>query len=223
VIGFIKGNSAIHLVRVYAERRRNFTGQHFWARGYFVSTVGRDEAVIRAIRAHIRHQDLKAMVSYSRKTSRSSIASSRRAPLQTILRLLGLLLTLFSVTMLPPMLVGWWYGDGAILPFAVTFILTLTVGLACWLPVRHVHTELRNRDGFMVVVVFWFVLSILGALPLVLAERPDTLVKAIFEAVSGLTTTGATILVHIDALPHAILYYRAQLNFWVVWALSCWR
>jgi putative transposase len=47
VIGFIKGNSAIHLARVYGERRRNFVGQSFWARGYFVSTVGRDEAMIR--------------------------------------------------------------------------------------------------------------------------------------------------------------------------------
>src|SRR4051794_34318099 len=48
VVGSIKGNSAIHLARVYGERKRNFVGQHFWARGYFVSTVGRDEAVIRA-------------------------------------------------------------------------------------------------------------------------------------------------------------------------------
>ena len=47
VVGFIKGKSAIHLTRVYGERKRNFVGQHFWARGYFVSTVGRDEAVIR--------------------------------------------------------------------------------------------------------------------------------------------------------------------------------
>jgi putative transposase len=47
VVGYIKGKSAIHLARVYAERKRNFTGQHFWARGYFVSTVGRDEIVIR--------------------------------------------------------------------------------------------------------------------------------------------------------------------------------
>ena len=54
VIGFIKGKSAIHLARVYGERRRNFTGQHFWARGYFVSTVGRDEAVIRE---YIRRQE----------------------------------------------------------------------------------------------------------------------------------------------------------------------
>jgi len=47
VVGYIKGKSAIHLARVYAERRRNFVGQHFWARGYFVSTVGRDEQMIR--------------------------------------------------------------------------------------------------------------------------------------------------------------------------------
>ncbi len=47
VIGFIKGKSAIHLARVYGERKQNFVGQHFWARGYFVSTVGRDETVIR--------------------------------------------------------------------------------------------------------------------------------------------------------------------------------
>lgn len=54
VVGYIKGKSAIHLARVYAERKRNFVGQHFWARGYFVSTVGRDEEVIRS---YIRHQE----------------------------------------------------------------------------------------------------------------------------------------------------------------------
>ena len=54
VIGFIKGKSAIHLARVYGERKRNFVGQHFWARGYYVSTVGRDETVIRD---YIRKQE----------------------------------------------------------------------------------------------------------------------------------------------------------------------
>ena len=57
VIGFIKGKSAIHLARVYGERKRNFVGQHFWARGYFVNTVGRDED---AIRAYIRNQEKEA-------------------------------------------------------------------------------------------------------------------------------------------------------------------
>jgi len=54
VVGFIKGKSAIHLARVYGERKRNFVGQSFWARGYYVSTVGRDEAVIRE---YIRNQE----------------------------------------------------------------------------------------------------------------------------------------------------------------------
>src|SRR5579862_7426241 len=54
VVGYIKGKSAIHLARVYGEQRRNFIGQHFWARGYFVSTVGRDEEVIRE---YIREQE----------------------------------------------------------------------------------------------------------------------------------------------------------------------
>ena len=54
VIGFIKGKSAIHIARVYVGRRRNYVGQHFWARGYFASTVGRDEQVIRE---YIRHQE----------------------------------------------------------------------------------------------------------------------------------------------------------------------
>jgi len=54
VVGYIKGKSAIHVARVYGERKRNFVGQHFWARGYFVSTVGRDEGLIRE---YIRHQE----------------------------------------------------------------------------------------------------------------------------------------------------------------------
>ena len=56
VVGYMKGKSAIHLARVYGERKRNFVGQHFWARGYFVSTVGRDEAVIKA---YIRSQEIE--------------------------------------------------------------------------------------------------------------------------------------------------------------------
>jgi putative transposase len=54
VVGYIKGKSAIDIARTFGERKRNFVGQHFWARGYFVSTVGRDEAVIRE---YIRHQE----------------------------------------------------------------------------------------------------------------------------------------------------------------------
>jgi putative transposase len=57
VVGYIKGKSAIHIARQYSERKRNFIGQHFWARGYFVSTVGRDEEVIREYIRHQEHED----------------------------------------------------------------------------------------------------------------------------------------------------------------------
>lgn len=56
VVGYLKGKSAIHIARTYLGRKRNFVGQHFWARGYFVSTVGRDEQVIRE---YIRHQEVE--------------------------------------------------------------------------------------------------------------------------------------------------------------------
>ena len=58
VVGFLKGKSAISIARTYAGRRKNFTGQHFWARGYHVSTVGRDEAMIRE---YIKHQEVEDM------------------------------------------------------------------------------------------------------------------------------------------------------------------
>lgn len=56
IVGYIKGKSAIHIARTFCERKRSFVGQHFWARGYFVSTLGRDEAVIRE---YIRHQEVE--------------------------------------------------------------------------------------------------------------------------------------------------------------------
>lgn len=59
VIGYIKGRSAIHLDRLYAERKRNFIGQHFWARGYFASTVSRDEAVIRKYMRKPKNEDAR--------------------------------------------------------------------------------------------------------------------------------------------------------------------
>ena len=59
VIGYIKGKSAIHIARNYTGRKRNYVGQHFWARGYFASTVGRDEEIIRAYIKHQEQEDLR--------------------------------------------------------------------------------------------------------------------------------------------------------------------
>jgi len=131
-----------------------------------------------------------------------------------ILRIVGMLLMIFSITMLPPALVGLIYSDGAIVPFIAAFAVTLVGGTILWLPVRKQHKDLRIRDGFVVVVVFWLVLGASGALPFYFSEQPTlSLTDSIFESISGLTTTGATVITGIDDLPHSILFYRQQLQW----------
>ena len=132
----------------------------------------------------------------------------------SIQKIVGLLLALFSLTMVPPIVVSAVYEDQAAAPFASAFLLILGAGLALWLPVRQVKRELRVQDGFLVVVMFWVALGISGSVPLLLAERPTlALADAVFESVSGLTTTGATVIVGIDELPRSILFYRQQLQW----------
>lgn len=131
-----------------------------------------------------------------------------------IQRILGVLLMLFSLTMLPPVLVSWFYQDGAAAPFFWSFSVILSVGLLLWLPVCRVRRELRLRDGFIIVVLFWTVLGGSASLPLLLSPQPAmSVTDAVFESISGLTTTGATVLTGLDDLPRSILYYRQQLQW----------
>ncbi len=134
--------------------------------------------------------------------------------LTAIQRILGLLLMLFSTTMFPPTLVSAIYGDGFHLSFLLAFALTLITGLLLWLPVHRIRKELRLRDGFVVVVLFWTVLSLFGALPFAVGAEPNlSLTDAVFESFSGLTTTGATVVSGLDSLPPSLLYYRQQLQW----------
>ena len=133
---------------------------------------------------------------------------------KAILKILGLLLVAFSVTLLPPMVISFAVHDGALRPFAMAMAVNLILGVALWLPLTSYHEALRLRDGFVVVVLFWTVLSAMGALPFILLATPHlTVVDAVFESMSGLTTTGATILTHVESLPKSILYYRQQLQW----------
>jgi trk system potassium uptake protein TrkH len=134
--------------------------------------------------------------------------------LGVIQRILGLLLMLFSVTMLVPAGVSLLYGDGQAVLFLDAFAIVLFAGLLAWLPARHRHGDLRLRDGFLVVALFWGVLGLAGAVPFFLADLPRmTVTEAVFESVSGFTTTGATVLVGLDDLPPSILYYRQQIQW----------
>jgi trk system potassium uptake protein TrkH len=133
---------------------------------------------------------------------------------KNIIRILGLLVTLLSVTMLPPALVSLIYRDGGGVPFLLAFLFCLITGIGFWYPNRGNKGELRAREGFLIVVLFWTVLASFSAVPLLLLEQPSlSIADAFFESFSGLTTTGATVLTNIDDLPHALLFYRQQLQW----------
>ena len=131
-----------------------------------------------------------------------------------ILRILGLLLMVFSVTMLPPVAIDFIYQENKSAPFINAFMLILGFGMLLFLPLYKQKKELRLRDGFMIVVMFWVVLGSVGGLPLYLsADDQLSVTDAIFESISGLTTTGATVIVGLDELPHSILFYRQFLQW----------
>ncbi len=134
--------------------------------------------------------------------------------LVAIQRTLGLLLMVFSLAMLPPIAVGMYYQDGGVMPFVESFTLLLGIGFILWAPVRDTRHELRMRDGFVIVVLFWVGLGLAGSLPLIFSHKPSiSVTDAVFESISGLTTTGATVLTGLDNLPRSILIYRQQLQW----------
>lgn len=131
-----------------------------------------------------------------------------------IFKVLGILLMLFSLTLVPPLLVSLWFRDGGHLSFLLAFTITLVTGIAMWLPVHKVRQDLRTRDGFLVTSLFWTVLGTFGSLPLVFSNATElSFTDALFESISGLTTTGATVLTAIDYLPESLLYYRQQIQW----------
>jgi trk system potassium uptake protein TrkH len=129
-------------------------------------------------------------------------------------RILGIMLMIFSLTMLPPIAVSFIYADGHWQPFLLSSVIVAAAGLLLWLPSRKARRELRLRDGFLIVSVFWVFLGLAGATPLFLSDAPElSFTDAVFEAVSGFTTTGATVIVGLDDLPKSILYYRQQIQW----------
>ncbi|MGQ0586569.1 MAG: potassium transporter TrkG [Gammaproteobacteria bacterium] len=151
-------------------------------------------------------------LNYANGAARPNEHLHRFAAVQQVL---GLLLMVFSLTMLPPIAVSWWYEDGAARAFGQALWITLATGAVVWWPVRREQAELKIRDGFLVTVLFWAVLSAFGAIPLYVTDSGwHTFTDAMFEATSGLTTTGSTVVAKgIDDLPQSINYYRAQLHW----------
>lgn len=131
-------------------------------------------------------------------------------------KVLGFLLMLFSLVMLVPVLLGFALDSTSDISraFLFAFLATAGSGLLLWAPVYRYRAEMRTRDGFLVVVLFWLVLSSFGSLPFYLVdELALSWIDSVFESTSGLTTTGATVFHGLDAMPPAILLYRHMLQW----------
>ena len=121
---------------------------------------------------------------------------------------------LFSLSLLPPALVAVIYKDGGGMAFIQAFVLCLILGFMLWYPNRHYRKDLRTREGFLLVVLFWVVLGSIGAVPFIFSGQPSlSLTDSFFESFSALPTTGATVIVGLDSLPKAILFYRHLLQW----------
>ena len=132
-----------------------------------------------------------------------------------VAKTIGLLLMVFSFAQVPPLIIDLIYAEGEYLSFVYSFALTVLGGLVLWWPFKEVKKDFRLREGVLIVVCFWIVLSLFGTLPFLITDSISDLSfsEAFLESMSGLTTTGATVLNQLDELPKSILFYRQQLQW----------
>lgn len=129
-----------------------------------------------------------------------------------ILRILGVLMLIYSITLLPPFALSLYLQDGNATAFSVAFADIVLLGLLAWLPNRRCKEDLTPRDGFVVVLMFWVVFGAIGAFPFLLAPHHELgVVDALFESFSGLTGTGGSVMAELEAIPPSLNYYRHQL------------
>lgn len=133
---------------------------------------------------------------------------------RAIQRILGVIIVLSSLTKIAPgFLALAWGEEGTAEVFFGSFLASAMLGLFLWLPVRHVNYDLRLRDGFLIVTFTWIFASLVSAMPFVHGPPHLSFTDAVFEATSGLTTTGATVIVGLDDLPASVQFYRQLLQF----------
>ena len=119
--------------------------------------------------------------------------------IQIAMRVLGILMMMFSITMLPPIIVSLVYQDGIETIFLRALAITFIVGFFLWLTFRRYNVDMRIKDGFLITVLYYLALGIFGALPFLDDQGPNlTIPDGLFESFSGLTTTGATVIVGLD-------------------------
>ena len=131
--------------------------------------------------------------------------------LKSILNLFSILVLFFSFSFIFPIIVSIIYEDGALHLFLKTLIIVASIGFIGFFFTRKVKSELSQKDGFLIIVMFWVVLSTVGSVPFYLSGM--SAIDSFFESMSGITTTGATVIANIDILPESILFYRQLLQW----------
>ena len=130
-----------------------------------------------------------------------------------VLRVFALVLLVFALTMLAPAIVAHLERDVTAGAFSIGFGSTLLAAGLLWLLTRRHTNELRVRDGFLLVSLVWVLMPVFAAIPLMVFLPKMSFTDAYFEAVSGLTTTGATVIEGLDLLPFPVNLWRAELVF----------
>lgn len=117
----------------------------------------------------------------------------------------------FSISFVIPIITSIIYKDGALSVFIITFSIVFIIGFLGWMASRNSNEEMTHKDGFLVITLFWIVLSSAGSIPFALSGM--SFIDAFFESMSGITTTGATVITNLSALPESLLIYRQLLQW----------
>jgi trk system potassium uptake protein TrkH len=132
--------------------------------------------------------------------------------LLSVIQVMGRLLMVFSLTYLIPIASSLYFGDGTLLTFVASMLACIAVGLVLTLATRRHRAELKARDGFILVTLAWTLTAAIATVPLMLhQDMPFT--DSFFETMSGLTTTGATVMTGLDTLEPSVNLWRHNLNW----------
>ena len=130
---------------------------------------------------------------------------------KALLKLFSILVMFFSISFIVPIITSFIYKDGALSIFVITFSVVFMVGFLGWLISKNNTEEMTHKDSFLVITLFWIVLSSAGSIPFILSGM--TFIDSFFESMSGITTTGATVIPKLSVLPESLLLYRQLLQW----------
>ena len=130
-----------------------------------------------------------------------------------LIKVLGILLTIEAIGMIPPLLLSVYYQSNDVIAFIISIVLNLTIGLILHrIPIR--KKDIKIKEALSIVSIGWIIISVFGAIPLVISGSVPSFIDAIFEMVSGFTTTGATIINDVEILAPGILFWRS-FSHWI--------